>query len=136
MPQKPPSGRKDLLLVGGPTDDGSGVKVLRSRQERLEVGTLHPLKHGQSIHGDVVKLTPHPRHAGLFEVETEVAGLGPKAPPLRVEAEAPFRDTPPRAQPDERATPGGPAAVATDAYRRNWDAIWSRPSRGARKLPN
>lgn len=107
---------KDLLLVHGPTPDGTGVNVLRAREERLEVGTMHPLAEGRPIHGEVVKLTPRPEMPMLFDVETQVAAPAPAA------KESSAGDT----AAETRGTSAGPAQVASDAYRRNWDAIWKK----------
>ena len=102
----------------GPTPDGCGVNVLRAREERLEVGTMRPLKEGRPIHGEVVKLTPRPEFPLLFEAHTEFsAEPGGAEPASKKAAEAP------------RAAVG-PAQVASESYRRNWDAIWKRPAKG------
>jgi hypothetical protein len=116
VPRKP----KDLVLVHGPTDDGAGVNVLRARNDRVEVGTMRPLEEGRPIHGEVVKLTPRPEMPMLFEAETALLA----------------QDTPkqdkqkrkPAAEP-ERGTSAGPAQVASDTYRKNWDVIWKRPTK-------
>jgi hypothetical protein len=136
VPEKPRVRPKDLLLVGGPTDDGSGVNVLRAREERLEVGTLHPLKHGQAIHGDVVKLTPHGASPRVFEVETAVSVPLPSLAPEDARPPGLPTVTESASRSERRAAGDGPAMVATEAYRRNWDTIWSRPGREGRKLPN
>ena len=115
VPKKP----KDLVLVHSPTDDGAGVNVLRARREGLEVGTMRPLEEGRPIHGEVVKLTPRPEMPMLFDAETEVPAVA-----------ASQNDKPGSAAPEaERGTSAGPAQVASDTYRKNWDVIWKRPAK-------
>jgi len=114
VPKKP----KDLVLVHGPTADGTGVNVLRARKERLELGTMRPLQEGRPIHGEVVKLTPRPEFPLLFEAQTEVVTEGTSETPSANEA-----------SPKAQRTTDGPAQVASESYRRNWDAIWKRPAK-------
>ncbi len=114
MPRKLARRSKDVVFVGGPTDHGDGVNVIRAREERLEFGTLEPLREGKPIHGEVVRLVPRPELPRVFDVETEVDA--PATPALTKSAQA------------------GPAQVASDTYRKNWDAIWSRPAK--RQKPN
>jgi hypothetical protein len=119
-----PKRKKDLLLVKGPTDDG-GVHVIRARPERLELGTMRPLQEGRPIDGEVVRVNPHPDCPFLYEVETEFStqpAETPGATPaegVKTPAEKPTAPT---------RTPG-PPKVASEAYRRNWDAIWNRQPR-------
>ena len=121
-PRKP----KDLVLIHGRTPDGNGLNVLRTRDKQLEVGTVRPLQEGRAIQGEVVKLTPRPEMPNLYEAETQYA------PPATAEATS-GNDEPPPSQ--ARPESHGPAQVASDAYRKNWDAIWKRPSK-RRALPN
>jgi hypothetical protein len=99
--------QKDLALVFGPSDDGQGVNMLRRRadSEVVEAGTLRPLQEGRAITGEVVHLEPRPEAPFLFDCETdqELSTPRPAAP-----------------------TPAlsGPPQVATEEYRRGWDAIW------------
>jgi hypothetical protein len=116
-----PKRKKDLLLVKGPTDDGAGVHVVRARPERLELGTMRPLQEGRPIDGEVVRVNPHPECPFIYEVETEFStqsadASAATADQVKAPAEAP--SAPARAP--------GPPKVASEAYRRNWDAIWNR----------
>jgi hypothetical protein len=120
VPKKP----KDIVLVHSPTPDGVGVNVLRARNEGLEVGTMRPLEHGRPIHGEVVRLTPRTEMPMLYDVETELAA------PKQGDA---VKDGTPAASASDRAPTSGPAQVASDSYRKNWDAIWRRP---AKRLSN
>jgi hypothetical protein len=113
--QRPPGGgkrgirKKDLALVFGPAADGDGVNVLRRRagSSAVEAGTLRPLREGRAITGEVVRLEPRPEAPFLFDCETdEELSTVPASQPL-----------------------SGPPQVATDEYRRGWDAIWGRRER-------
>jgi hypothetical protein len=123
--QKP----KDLVLVHGRTADGNGLNVLRARDQQVEVGTVRPLEEGRPLQGEVVKLTPRPEMPNLYDAETQYQP--PKAANAAGVGKA--SDEPP--QSEGRPTNNGPAQVASDAYRKNWDAIWKRPAK-RRALPN
>jgi hypothetical protein len=120
-PEKPekPEPPKDVVLVHARTDDGQGVHVIRSREERLEVGVMRPLEEGRPIQGEVVKLTQRPEFPMLFDAETQVVATGEL----------------PAVTSSKRASSSGPAQVASDKYRQNWDAIWKRGKR-PKELPN
>jgi len=114
--QRPPGGgkrgirKKDLALVFGPAADGDGVNVLRRRagSSTVEAGTLRPLREGRAITGEVVRLEARAEAPFLFDCETdeELSTTTQAAPQL-----------------------SGPPQVATDEYRRGWDAIWGRRER-------
>jgi hypothetical protein len=114
--RRPPRGSKaagsakDLALVFGPSEDGEGYRMLRRRadSEVVEAGTLHPLREGRAITGEVVSLAPRPEAPFLFDCETDQELSAPRAPAL-----------------------GGPPQVATDEYRRGWDAIWGGRGRSS-----
>lgn len=110
------SAKKDLALVYGPTEDGEGWQVLRQRRgsKAVEAGQIRPLREGRAISGEVVKLEPRREAPFLFDVETDEE-LSAPAPPSS----------------DARAPHAGPAQVATEDYRRGWDAIWGTRPRGA-----
>jgi hypothetical protein len=119
---------KDLLLVKGPTEDGAGVHVVRARPERLELGTMRPLEDGRPLDGEVVRVSgPHPDCPFLYEVETEFSTSEATAPA----APAPAKKASPAPAATGTATErsAGPPQVASAAYRRNWDAIWNRPTK-------
>ena len=100
---------KDLALVYGATEDETGLKVLRHRAATgtIDAGVVHPLKQGQNITGEVVRLTPHADVPLVYEVDVEVEA-NPATLPSRS---------------------AGPAQVASDMYRNGWDTIWGRPRR-------
>jgi hypothetical protein len=116
-PAVPPASA-DVALIHGVTPDGEGLQIVRARENRLEVGAIRPLREGVPITGEVVTLRPRPGFPALCDVEVQV-----KAPAL------------PTTDRQELPARTGPAQVATDEYRRNWDMIWSRPQAGS-KLAN
>jgi hypothetical protein len=92
---------RDLLYVHSRTE-GDSYRVIRSRDQRIEVGELRNMRPGQAIHGEVVRLRPIEGQEKVYDVEVLV-----DAPPTR--------------------TSGGPAQVATARYRRNWESIFGKP---------
>jgi hypothetical protein len=94
----------DLALIHGRTADGTGLRIVRQREGRIELGAVRPLKEGVPISGEVVSLTPRPEFPLLCDVKVELAA-----------STAPADTSPAR---------HGPAQVATDRYRENWDRIW------------
>jgi hypothetical protein len=99
--------KKDLALVFGRSEDGEALHVLRRRSAtgQVEAGTFRPLRDGHAITGEVVNLEARDDSPMLFDCETDA------------ELSAPGR------------AEGGPPKVATNEYRRGWDAIWGRRSR-------
>jgi hypothetical protein len=91
-----PSG--DVALVFG--KDADGVHILRRRDENapIEAGLLQPLVEGKPIAGELISMKRRADMPFLFDVKSEL-------PP-----------------PERTAT--GPSKVATDSYRKGWDAIW------------
>ena len=110
----------DVAFLYAPTADGKGARVLRARDGSLESGEVRPVKDGQPINrGEVVKLTPRAGAPCLCDVEV-------------LHAQAPT-DSPGQAaaSDDAAALPtgeasAGPAQVATEDYRMNWDRIFGR----------
>jgi hypothetical protein len=104
--------KDDVVFLGPPTDDGNGVHVLRARDQRLEAGELRSLEQGQPITGEVVSLAPRKSNPRVCDVRDSY-----RPPSL------PSRPT---------TVTKGPAQVATQAYRDNWDETFARrPPRGA-----
>jgi len=99
---KPPT---DVVILGGPTNDGEGVRVMRVRDESVGLGEVRPMKDGVPIAGEVVKLRPRETAPAVCDVEV----LHPAPAPAR--------------------TGSGPAKVASDAYRDNWDRVFRAPDR-------
>lgn len=111
----PSSKGEDVALVYGVSDDGNGLDIIRKREGRIEAGTVRPLEHGKPIHGEVVRLKPRKNSPLMCDVEVDVP--------------APARAA-------TRSTSQGPAQVATDQYRKNWDAIYKARSSKSDKLLN
>jgi len=98
---------KDVVLLGPPTADGDGVHVIRAREERIETGELRNVVEGKPITGELVSLKPRKDNPRICDVTDSF-----KAP-----AEA-------------KAEKGkGPAQVATQAYRDNWEGVFASRKR-------
>jgi hypothetical protein len=91
--------------------DERGVYILRRRSDDgpIEAGIVQPLEEGKPITGEVISLEQRQDLPFLFDVTTEINASSGRA-----------------------AT--GPAQVATDSYRRGWDAIWGRGTRSTNGL--
>lgn len=105
----------DVALVCGRTDDGKGLHVLRKRGSSLEAGVVQPLEEGKPLHGELVTLRPRGQ-SPICDVEVHYAS------PAATTAGASLK--PAVAASIEDETRGHPAQVASDTYRKNWDAIW------------
>lgn len=103
------SASPDVVLLGPPTADGAGVHVLRAREERIEAGELRALEEGKPINGEVVSLAPRKDNPRVCDVK---------------ESYRPGAVLPAKGK--------GPAQVATQSYRDNWDQVFS--SRSSREL--
>ena len=103
--------KQDVLFVHSKSPKGDGYRVVRAREDRVEVGEMSGVKEGEPLRGEVVKLRPRKESARLFDVDVLV--------------------------PEEKelaAVRAGPAQVASDSYRKNFDSIFGRPRK--RALPN
>lgn len=96
----------DRVLIHGRTEDGRGLKVLRHRDNRLEAGVAQPLREGEALQGEIVRLKPHKDFPLLCDVETQFS----------------LKDLPARGSKTVHAK--GPARVSTAAYRKNWSTVW------------
>ena len=105
--------RSDVVFVHSPTESGDGLRVLRAREDRIEVGELRPLAEGRAIHGEVVRLSPREGEPRLFDAQTLVEA--------------------PEARGADKGDRQGPPQFATDAYRRGWEAIFDGNSAPAPK---
>ena len=94
--------KADRLFVYSRTERET-YRVLRSRDDRIEMGELANLREGQPIQGEVVKLNPIDGRENLYDVEVLLDG--PEG---------------------GRRSSGRPAQVANAAYRRNWEAIFRK----------
>jgi hypothetical protein len=93
----PPLG--DIAFVWGKNADG--VHILRRRGEDapVEAGVLQPLVEGRPITGELVSMRPRDDLPFVYDVKSELPAPTPRSS-------------------------GGPSQVATDSYRKGWDAIW------------
>jgi hypothetical protein len=112
------TGGADVALIHGLTESGD-LKILRQREGKVELGQVRPLREGVPISGEVVRLTPRKEFPLLCDVSTELS-VQPLAAKQDV-LEAPS------------VAHKGPAQVATDRYRENWDLIWNRRSSGGER---
>ena len=101
-----PAPMRDVVLVHSPNDRGDGYRVIRKREETLEIGELRAAEDGKPLHGDLVRLKPRPEHDRLFDVETVIA----------------------KQEAHDLAAGHGPAQVASDRYRAGWEAIFGEPA--------
>jgi hypothetical protein len=104
----------DVALIHGVSPDGA-VQVIRRRGDHLETGALTPLREGAPIQGEVVSLRPRKDCPLLCDVDVHYA-----PPQLQPSTAAKAKPSPRQA-----VRRKGPAQVATDSYRDNWDSIWS-----------
>lgn len=119
MAEAPQVKDEDVVLLHGRTDDGEGLRGIRSRPGRLEMAEIRPARDGRPIgKAEVVRLRPRPEMPLLCDVEVQYAPGG--------EAKADSPGTPEH----ERTKPrSGPPRVASDLYRRNWDLIFGAARR-------
>jgi hypothetical protein len=99
----PATDHDDVALIHGRTEDGKGLKILRRRQDRLEIGAIMPLVPGKPITGEVVRLEQRSESPLLCNVHVEYAPSS-----------------------EARPTSAGPAQVATASYRENWEQIFGK----------
>lgn len=108
---------EDVVFVHGPTEHG--VQITRLRDEQLEAGELRPLKEGQPVVGEIVKLSQRQESDRLFDVEVLAKGPnvgGPSAPSPRA--------------PQQPLGHKGPPRVATDRFRSNWEQVFASRKKG------
>jgi hypothetical protein len=113
--EPPARPKEDVVFVHGPAEHGEGLRVIRKRDDAIEVGEIRSVQEGRPLQGDLVKLKPRREHDRLFDVEVVVSReeIGHKPASL---------------------AHAGPAQVASEAYRTNWDAIFGE--HGEPDLPN
>ncbi|MGC4113926.1 MAG: hypothetical protein QM765_04570 [Myxococcales bacterium] len=109
--------KRDVLFVHGKSAKGDRYKVIRAREDRIEMGEMSDLKDGEEIRGEVVKLKAREEHPQLFDVETVL-------PRDEQTASAPAADH------------SGPPQVASEQYRKNFEAIFGPKKRKKRELLN
>jgi hypothetical protein len=98
--------KQDVVLLHSRTEDGTGIRVIRARDDRVEAGEIRAAREGVPlVSGEVVRLTPREDSPLLWNVDVQ----------YRVEASSAH---------------AGPARVASRNYRQNWDAVFAKPSDG------
>lgn len=96
----------DVVLVHGRTEDGEGVRALRSRPRRLDLAEIRPVKQGKPLQGgELVRLRQRGESPLLYDVEVQYAE-----------------------ESDTSADHAGPPRVTSSAYRRNWEAVFGKTS--------
>lgn len=105
MKTKDSDKKSDILFVHSQTQDRSGYRVLRANQGNLEVGEMKPVQEGQPIRGEVVQLSQRKEHARLFDVKVLASP-----------------------QKELEGSRAGPARVANETYRHNWEMIFGNSS--------
>ena len=123
--QPAPAETRDLaLVVGRVGDDGLAIVRKRSPDAPLEAGIVQPLRDGQAIHGEVVKLTPRADAPLVCDVEVHHDGRTRNATAAsRSDAAEP-----------PALTRKGPAKVASPRFRDGWDRVFG--GRREDDLPN
>jgi len=93
----------DVAFVFGKNEDG--VHILRRRDQNapIEAGLLQPLVEGKPISGELISMRRREDLPFLYDVKSELPAPEPRS--------------------------GRPSQVATDSYRKGWDAIWGRRDR-------
>jgi hypothetical protein len=91
----------DVALVCGKDEHGLHLLRRRSEDSPLEAAIAQPLTEGRPITGEVISMRRREDAPLLFDVKTELDA------------------------PVERSG-DGPAQVASESYRKGWDAIWGR----------
>lgn len=117
---------QDVVLLHSLTESGDGIRVVRKRKDTIELGELRPMKEGQPIHGEVVRLTQRAESERLFDCEVMVASQTPKEPSTPAVAAAGGAPKALAAKEPAAVQHKGPPRVATDAYRGGWDAIFGK----------
>jgi hypothetical protein len=104
MEDEAPKPSPDVVLLHSATEDGEGARVVRLRENRVELGEVRALEEGKPIAGEVVRLKPREGESRVCDVEV----LVPKV---------------------AEGVKKGPAQVSTDAYRDSWTRIFSERRR-------
>lgn len=109
-----------MALVFGRNADGLHILRRRSEEAPIEAGLLRPMREGRPLEGEVVSLRQRRDLPMVYDVKSEFGG--PTASPTPGMDEGQHGGSG-----SDRALSDGPAQVASDAYRKGWDAVWGRP---------
>ena len=103
--KKPPVEDHDVVLVHGRTEDGQGLRALRSRPGKLEVAEIRKLQKGKPLtSGELVSLKPREESPLLWDVDVQYS-VG------------------------EESSTVGPPKVTSQKYRSNWDTVFGKKRR-------
>jgi hypothetical protein len=120
MEKKPPPKPQDIILLHGRTEDGEGYRAIRSREERLELSELRPLREGKPLgSAEVIRLVPREESPILWDVEVQYCGKEGSSGQID----------------GNRENHAGPARVTGESYRRNWENIFGEVTGGSRGKP-
>jgi hypothetical protein len=128
-----PGAPRDIAILHGPTEDGTGARLLRFRGDTVTAGEIRPAREGQPLgQGELVRLKPLHRELPVCEVEVLHASA-PPATESESETESETGATPEveRLGPPARQR-AGPARVSNRRYRRNWSAVFGAKAVGGR----
>lgn len=127
--------KEDVVLLHSPSEGGDGIRVVRKRDDTIELGELRPMREGQPIHGEVVRLTQRSEGALLFDCEVLVPSPARSNKEIAREASPESKEEKPAAAEPKSLAHKGPARVTSDAYRGGWEAIFGKRS-GPKDAPN
>ncbi len=111
-----PEQDSDVVYLHSPTDDGDGVRVVRARQGKVEMGEVRPIAEGKPLSGEIVSLRPREGSPRVCDVKVEYAKTDDAKPASASGSAA-----------------KGPAQVATTTYRDNWESIFGNAGRRSKK---
>ncbi|MBP7126802.1 hypothetical protein KBD49_10610 [Myxococcota bacterium] len=107
----------DLVVIAKADPESRDVTVVRPTPEGVVTAVLKPVKSGEPLMGDLVRLEPLPRMPILARMRTVLRH--PDAPA-------------PRGPSDDESPVSRTFLGSTDAYRRGWEAVFGtkRDDRG------
>jgi hypothetical protein len=139
MSQAKPRRKKphDFAILGGPTEDGRGAQLLRFRGDSVSVGEIRPAREGEPItHSELVRLHPLDAERRICQVEVlhapaqgQAEGQAPRREPEpepRAALGDGLRGSDPSSERPAEDSLSRPPRVATERYRKNWDAIFDK----------
>lgn len=119
------SRKRDIAILGGPTQDGLGKHVVRVRDGQVSAGELRPAKEGQPLTQELVRLHPMDAEARVCSVEVlHAPGDAASAPTSDGADGSSHGGAEAQEHHDGASTRARPARVSNARYRENWDAIF------------
>lgn len=99
----------DVVLLHSRTEDGEGMRAIRSRPEKLELAEIRPLKKGKPLaSGEIIRLQPREESPLIFDVKVQYDG-----------------------RPAQDMCHSGPPRYSSARYCENWEAVFGKRKRGA-----